>query len=209
MTQPPEPLSGGEIKNNEDPKTPPDSEKQPPSPTEASDEGREETRSSLSSIVWSIAGAMQSKAIGTGDMAELRRLHAQDPGNPAFWKIAAHYLEPQGYLRGDGPRRDETERRWAAILNFMAHLSLFLRPGSRFGGALAEAGLSELRFIRLLRAQDQSLLDEVRTLARFLSSKGQPVDPTDLARLVLSDGAPHEESVRRKVARDFYSRADI
>ncbi len=175
-------------------------------PIEKETRKEEGASSSLPHLIWRIAGAMKN-SIGTGDMAELRRLHAHDPGNPAFWKLAANYLEPSGYLHGDGPKRDEAERRWATILNFMAHQTSFLKPGIRLGAALAAADLSELRFVRLLRAQDDALIDEVRTLARFLSSKGQLIDPTDIAWLVLSDGRSDEETVRRRVARDYYSRS--
>lgn len=197
MNKPNEP-NGRESSSNQREETPKESKAADPPESET-------TTESLSSVVWRLANAIE-KSLGSGDTAELRRLHPQDPGNPAFWKLAALHLEPAGHLRGQGEARDEMERRWGAILNFMAQLSGFLRPGMRLGGSLASAGLSELRFVRLLRARDHALLDEVRTVASFLSSKGQPVDPGDIAHLILSDGRHHEESVRRSIARDFYSK---
>jgi len=37
-----------------------------------------------------------------------------------------------------------------------------------------------------------------------LASCAESIDWTDLASLVLSDGQPYGESVRRRVARDYY-----
>jgi len=54
-----------------------------------------------------------------------------------------------------------------------------------------------------------NLLDDplfgVRTVARFLASRAEPVDWTDLARLILTREAQTSEAVRRQVARDYYS----
>ena len=78
-------------------------------------------------------------------------------------------------------------------------------PGRRLGRALAAAGLSELRFVRLLRARERQLLSEVRTAARYLAARAEPVDWVDFARLVLSHDTKRAESVRRGIARDYYS----
>jgi CRISPR type I-E-associated protein CasB/Cse2 len=77
--------------------------------------------------------------------------------------------------------------------------------GKRLGRALAEADLSEQRFLKLLRAQDRGLLDAVRTVTHYLSTKAVPVDCSDIALLILSDGRSDEDSVRRSIARDYYS----
>ena len=70
--------------------------------------------------------------------------------------------------------------------------------------ALAEAQVSALRVERLLRAHDDALFDLVRPLAHQLASKGTKFDQAALVDLVLSDGAPYEDDVRRSIARDFY-----
>jgi hypothetical protein len=73
-----------------------------------------------------------------------------------------------------------------------------------FGKGLAVAQVSPLRVERLLRAHGSALLDLVKSMAHQLSSKGVKFDQVGLVELVLSDGAPYEESIRRSIARSFY-----
>ncbi len=153
----------------------------------------------VNQIAYAIGGAL-----GTGDVAELRRLHPKDPSAPAFWKVAALYLTPSGMLPSAGQRLDDAERRWASILNAMAQLAGLHRPARRLGHALAAGKFSELRFVRLLRAHDKTLFDNVRTAAGYLAAKAEHVDCADIAQLVLSDGRSHSEAVRRRIARDYY-----
>ncbi len=158
---------------------------------------------SLAKVMGQIAHAL-NHVLSSGDVAELRRLAPTEPGSPAFFKLAALYLEPSGFLPRGGQLRDDAERKWAAILAGMATIGHLLTPGRRLGEALVMAGFSELRFVRLLRAQDQKLLDLARLSAKFLAAKGEGVDWTDMASLVLSEGQKHEENVRRSIARDYY-----
>lgn len=140
-----------------------------------------------------------------GDVSQLRRLRAEDPGAHAYWKVVAMHLDPAGELPVSGEARDEAERQWAAILSGMATTRGLHRRGSAAGHALAQAGYSELRFTKLLRARDGALLDNLRSAAQFIASKGQPIDWLHLVRLVrIQDGAA-AESVRRSLARDYYA----
>ena len=160
--------------------------------------------SGLGSVVNRIAVAME-REIMPGDVAALRRIDPNDPSCPAFWRMVVNHLVPTGAIPQDGPGRDEIERRWASILGGMALMQSLHRPGRRLGKALAAAGLAELRFVRLLRARDRQLFHEVQTTARYLASKAEPVDWADLARLVLTRNQRTAESVRRGIARDYYS----
>jgi len=90
------------------------------------------------------------------------------------------------------------------VLCCMATTAGMNRPGASAGDTLARAGLSEHRFDRLLRATGARLHDELRTVARFLASKGEAIDWTDLARLVLTDGSEATETARRTLARAYY-----
>lgn len=166
------------------------------------------THATLGAIVGRIAGAIERGELSPGDVASLRRLEPHDPSASAFWRVCALFLEPAAALPANDPLRADAEKRWAGILNALAILQGCHRPGTPLGSALAEAGYSELRFSRLLRARDDVLLDEIRSGARFLASKAQPADLTDLARLVLSDGRADEETVRRRIARSYYSIAN-
>ena len=175
-------------------------ESSPPIPGQPSP--REEAPS-LRSVVGQLAHAVGS-TLGPGDVAALRRLDPADPACPAFFKVAAAFLVPAGLLPAGGEARDEAERRWASVLSGLAIHEMHA-PDRRLGQALAAAGFSELRFVRLLRAHDSGLRDEVRTTARFLASKAERADWTEMAQLVLSDGHDHAEAVRRRIARDFYA----
>lgn len=152
-------------------------------------------------------GGIVGESLPRGELAELRRLDPASPSTAAFWKLVVGELEPLGALRGRGPRREEEERRWAVILNVLAHLEHLHRPGTGYGRALAESGFSEHRFSRLLRARGDTLWHQARRSGQFLSAKNQQADATGLAWLVLSEGRSDAQRARRHLARDYY-RAD-
>jgi len=156
---------------------------------------------SLTSLVGRIADELAETP--PGDLAELRRLTLDDPGGAAFWRIVVTRLDPD--LPGGGPARDDALRRWAVILRAIARLNDFHNPGRRFGTALAEAGVSEMRLNKLLRASGAPLFDQVRAVTHQLATAAAPVDLTGVARLVLSDGQPHEQAVRQTIANDYYA----
>ena len=151
--------------------------------------------SAVGAVVAGIAGGYSP-----GDVAALRRLGKGGWGVPIFWRIVTRTLEPLGLI-ASGERREHDEQRWAVVL---AALDGQHVRGVRLGRALAEAGVSELRVERLLRAQDDALLALVRPLAHQLASKGTKFDQVGLVELVLSDGAPDKDRVRRAIGRDFY-----
>lgn len=140
-------------------------------------------------------------AISVGDAAALRRM---DPRHPAaaFFKIEGLVLDE--HLPGDAATRADVETRWAAVITGMAFLGDLHQPARRLGLSLADAGYSELRFARLIRADADRLVDELPGLARFLVAKRIPVDWTAAAHLILSAGGRNEEPIRRHLARDYY-----
>lgn len=157
---------------------------------------------SLPSLVSHIAGLLRGTgAVSRGDVASLRRM---DPRRPAaaFYKIEGLVLDD--VLPGDAATRADIETRWAAIIVGLAHLGPLHDPSKRLGFALVDTRYSELRFARLIRADEEQLPDELPTLARFLAAKGTRVDWTAAAQLILSAGRADEEPVRRHLARDYY-----
>ncbi len=156
---------------------------------------------SLNRLVGLLARAI-ARALPPGDVAALRRMAPHDLATPAFWKLAGTVLE--GEFRGEGPGVEGRERNWAMVTSALAITSGLHAPGRGLGAALAEAGLSELRLTRLLRAHGDALWAEVRMVAAYLASKAKPFDAADLARLVLSDDGPSEEPVRRRVAKSYF-----
>ncbi len=155
----------------------------------------------LRQVIGGLMAALD-RDLSPGGVAALRRLSPGDPGGTAFWRVVAGYLE--GQLPPGGEARDLAEQRWASILCGMATTAGLNRFGRSAGEALADAGVSEQRFDRLLRATGARLHDELRTVARFVASKGEELDWTDLARLVLTDGTEAAELARRALARTYY-----
>ncbi len=160
---------------------------------------------SLASMVQRIAGLLEhgGGVLSTGDVADLRRMEPRRIASPAFYKLVGAVLDPE--LPPEGARREEVETRWAAAIVGLAHLSGLHRQGTHLGSALVEAEFSEIRFVRLLRADVERLIDDVPQLGRFLAAKQTPADFTDAVRLLLSAGRSDEETVRRRLARDYYA----
>ena len=97
----------------------------------------------------------------------------------------------------------------------MAEMEHLHKPGLRLGQALAahdpggRPRIAEARVLRLLEAEGDTLLDIVQGVARQLATSGQPVDWTDLAELILSDGTEEwGRSVRERVGFDYYRAVD-
>ncbi|MEZ4450874.1 MAG: type I-E CRISPR-associated protein Cse2/CasB [Nannocystaceae bacterium] len=165
----------------------------------------DETKRHRRTVVYQIAARLADDS-AIGERASLRRLNYASPESPAFWKITVRDLDPLMPALERG--RELHERRWAAILRGLAEVAGagLHAPGRRLGEAVAAAKIDEARFVKLLRAHGDALLDLVRPLAHQLISKGEPVDWDDVARLVLSDGVPDEdERTRRDLARFYYS----
>ncbi|MGH2361349.1 MAG: type I-E CRISPR-associated protein Cse2/CasB [bacterium] len=157
----------------------------------------------VGSLVNQISGllARGGGALSTGDVAALRRMDPRSPA-AAFFKLVGLVLDQ--HISGAPHARLETETRWAAIIVGLAHLGDLHRRGMRLGRSLVDAGFSELRFDRLLRADADRLIDELPMLARFLSAKGVPADWESASLLILSAGRSDEEDARRRLARDYY-----
>lgn len=129
-----------------------------------------------------------------GDRAALRRL---DPDHPSavLWRVLAKDAPD---LLDEVAEPDAPD--WAEVLLLLATLGPLARAsGPSAGVALANAGVSEVRVERLLR----SARGQLRALAHQLNSAGAPVNPVDLALLLV--GAPDRlEEHRMKLARDYY-----
>lgn len=152
-----------------------------------------------------VAGAMQRAGnnpfgLTAGDLAALRR---GPRGNPStFWRVFTRLVEP--VLSPDAPASEAEATRWPAILQIAAVLEGLHARERRLGVALAEAGLSELRFERLMRADGERLADEALKAARLLASKGVSADIASFANLIRHDGDERGEEIRRRLSRDYF-----
>ena len=154
-------------------------------------------------------GATTDRVVGaitrmsTGERAALRRTAAGVPP-AAFWRIAFDVLEPMRALpEQDNRARDWQERQWASIVALIERIAEHHTPFVSAGAALG-ARLSEARFEKLLRADGDVLVDELRAALQRLRTDGARFDAKFIAELVLSAGRSDEETVRRAIARDYY-----
>lgn len=151
-------------------------------------------------VIGKLAHAIEHQ-LPTGDVAELRRISPDQPYTPALWKLLLSYV-PESWVAGAD--RDCKEARWAAVLMGMAFTAGLHQPGLPLGQALANAGWSELRFVRLLRERGDALTGEVRRVAQYLASKSQSANWADVAALVLDQEGDWAEKNRRRIARSYY-----
>lgn len=159
-------------------------------------------RPDLSSIVRRITASMAEGRLGPGDLAQLKRLDVSRPDQPAFWKLEAELISP------DAPLSLDAESRWAVVLKNMARMAPFHhRPRRPLGTTLAEAGFAEGRMNRLLREKGDGLWDAFRRACAFLAARAEPVDWVETATFILTTDAEKAENIRRKIARDYFQRA--
>lgn len=164
------------------------------------------TQSDLSSrqrtAILRLAGQLAADRFPRGDLAALRRLDAEHPSAPAFWKLLLTLDE-------DLRRSEEQERGWALILHGMALMAPnHHQPTERPGRALQAAGYSEFRLNRLLRARGPAFRDMIPGLCRFLAAKGRPLDWALFGVWILAnDDSEFAEGQRRRLARDYFTAA--
>jgi CRISPR type I-E-associated protein CasB/Cse2 len=149
--------------------------------------------------VGKIAGEMARGDHPAASLATLRRLDPEQPDGAAFWLLIAKHA-PAAF------DDDRAARALAMVVQGMAiahpfHLPIGVRR--RPGMAMAEAGVSEARLLRLLRTGGAQLPDELRRLARLMASKGEDgrFDWSDMFDLVF---CPESEHTRSQIAKDYY-----
>ncbi|PEN11348.1 hypothetical protein CRI94_16320 [Longibacter salinarum] len=156
----------------------------------------------LNSAIGKIARRMGPDGeMSNGNIAELRRISSENPFTPALWKVLFDYDLENARL---GLDQDTYERRMATLLMGMAHCAGLHDYGTSLGQALAEAGWSELRFVRLMEARGETLESLIRRLAQYLASKGQPANWVDVARLLLQQEGDKAETTRLNISRSYY-----
>lgn len=164
-------------------------------PSQAADEG-------LDKVIPRLAGILAHPEFPSGDLAELRRLKPEEPACAAYWRLLTRYV-PRSW------RRDlQAERDWAVLLQCMAIMAPRIhQQGTSLGRALALLGRDSLepRFLRLLRSRGRQFREQLRVICRLLASQAQAVDWIPLGYLLLNRKSNLQESIRRHLARDFYS----
>ena len=157
--------------------------------------------------------------LGTGPLAELRRMAVDGPGTVDFWRLANRY----GFESANTVS-------WMRIVKIMAILTPRGEPAERdplhdesqpLGKVLCDGGhhdwsaasntpfLSETRLARLLAQHPAQHAEALERLARALATKRNPkigINCADIAALLLSsDRKPRH---LRELARTYYQRFD-
>ena len=158
--------------------------------------------------------------LGTGPLADLRRMAVDGPGTTDFWHLANCY----GFLESSNTDS------WMRIVKIMAILTPKGEPAGRsplhdksrsLGKVLCDGGrhdwsgvgdtpfLSETRLARLLAQQPAQRAEALERLARALAAKRNPdigINCVEIAALLLY---PDNESHHlRELARAYYRRLD-
>lgn len=154
-------------------------------------------------VVARASTALADRHFATGDRAALRRV---DPDAPMPAYAASCRLLVRCGQSLEGADLD----RWVFVLHTLALATSIERPAHDreigFGRALAEAGVSEHRFVRLLTAHGRALRDQIPRAARLLRAKGQQADFRAVWRLLAPDAVADGdgERIRADIARDYY-----
>lgn len=154
-------------------------------------------------VTGKIAGYMETEGIlSNGELAQLRRISPEQPFTPALWRLLM-MLELQ--QAPEWMSQHQWERRWALILMAMAHCRGLQNFEISFGEALAKAGWSELRFVKLMKSKDQLLETQIRQVSRFLAGKNQPANWAEAAELILYQSGEAAEKIRVNISRKYYT----
>jgi CRISPR system Cascade subunit CasB len=141
------------------------------------------------------------KGLSSGDRAALRRIDANAPITPTLWKVL---FDLKQHESPDWISQNRWERRWAILLMGMAHCAGLHNYDVPLGQALAAAGWSETRFVRLMEAGDETLPVLTRRMAQYLASKQQTANWDDVRRLLFYQSGDTAEDIRLSIARTYY-----
>lgn len=152
----------------------------------------------LGEAIGRLASAMLRLA--PAELARLRRMQADGPGELIFWKLAISC----------GLRTDD---KGMELVRIMAILAPKGEPGSRtqfhnfeqsFGTKLAETQYSEKRLSRFLELQFEERAEALERMARWLRARGgTPVNCRDIACLLFSGDVKYARTLAESYYREF------
>ena len=163
----------------------------------------------LSKVIASLSWQLNADRIGSGAVAELRRIGDYDLP-PAFWILYLTVVPPE-WRKRSGVADARHDRAWAGLIRAMVEMGSSSHSFDlHFGKALAETGYSEARFVRLLRAEGQSLTRELRVVGAWLGRAGVRKANWSQPASLFSWGPGMRSSrraARHRLARDYFSAA--
>lgn len=141
------------------------------------------------------------QGLSNADQAALRRIDPDTPVTPTLWKVLFDLDQDES---SDWISQTTWEQRWATLLMGMAHCAGLHDYDVPLGRALAEAGWSETRFVRLMEADEDTLSVLIRRMAQYLASKQQAANWDDVRQLLFVQFGDAAEDVRLRIARPYY-----
>ncbi|MFC4624630.1 hypothetical protein ACFO1V_05235 [Daeguia caeni] len=159
----------------------------------------EENRQTPGDRVFQLAQSMVK--LDPGQLARLRRMDPEGPGEGDFWRLAVQH----------DLRTDSKSLLFVRILALLTpkgdpdgHKMLHDRS-KPLGAALFEAGYPETRLLNFLALPHAKRGEALERMARWLAAKGHNgVNCTDIARLLFSDDVSHS----RRLAETYYRAKD-
>ncbi len=154
---------------------------------------------SRSQLLGAVGRRIRDPRMSTGALASLRRGDRTDVARQAaFFAVLADVPEQR--------LTPSSLQRWAAVVQCMAITGVPGSTDNRDGRALAQSGLAESRFARLLASHGDGFFDQLLLLARYLHSKEVSLGWRELGELALTDERNEEraDEIRLSLARDFY-----
>ena len=154
---------------------------------------------SRSQLLGAVGRRVRDAHMSTGARASLRRGTRHDVARQAaFFAVLTDI--PEDRLSA------QSLARWAVVVQCMAITGVPESTSMRDGSALAQAGLAESRFARLLASHGDGLFDQLLLVARYVHSKDVSVGWKELGELALTDEHLEEraEEIRLSLARSYY-----
>ena len=172
-------------------------------PTPSTPESQSREQRGLGAAVGRAAGMLhpENRKLSSGERAELRRANLKSPVTPTLWKVLIELEQHESPPKV--PART-WERRWAALLVGMSYCAGLHDYDVSLGQALATAGWSEGRFVRLMEADEEALPYLIRRVAQYMASKAQRANWDHVRQLLFSVSSSHREDVRLDISRDYY-----
>jgi len=154
---------------------------------------------SRAQLLGAMSGRIHDPRMSTGALASLRRGSRHDVARQAAFHAAVADIPSESLALG-------VLVRWAAVAQCMAVTGVPATSALRDGSGMAQAGLSESRFARLLASHGDGFFDQLLLVARFLHAKDTAISWQELGELALTDDLHEERAdvVRLALARDYY-----
>ncbi len=138
-------------------------------------------------------------------IVELKRLNEDNYYKSFYFWSCIQVISPEDDLS------DKELKIWLLLIPMITALEYFdfveKEKLVSYGKILAESNLSEYRFLQLINANGDQLIDRIRSTIAFI--KGHPsinsMNCLDLIYLLLTDETDLEDRSRKIIAKDYYA----